>query len=138
MAALILATLLLAGCVAHGALLPLPPLADPDNAAEIIVLRESRFTGSGATWPVTLNGFEVYGIRVGEHVVLRVPPGDHIIGSRYLGLTFSWEDVTVRFRAEPRGTYYFRIDPGFGQVLVNPLPPETGRALQMTTTRIPP
>jgi len=34
--------------------------------------------------------------------VMRVNPGDHIVGIQYRSITFSWEEVTVLVRAEPR------------------------------------
>jgi hypothetical protein len=49
--------LLLTGCsVSPGLIGPLPTISDKDNAAEIIVIRESHFAGSLATLPVTLDG----------------------------------------------------------------------------------
>jgi hypothetical protein len=39
-------------------------------------------------------------------------------------------------RAEPRRSYYFRIDPAFGQVLLNAITPDAGRALMSKTTRV--
>jgi hypothetical protein len=65
----------------------LPTVSDPTDAAEIVVIRENRFTGSALTDPITLDGVEIHGLRVGEHVVMKVNPGDHIVGTRYLGIT---------------------------------------------------
>ena len=85
-----------------------------------------------------MDGVEIYRLRVGEHVVMKVNPGDHIVGIRYRSITFLWEEVTVLVRAEPRQSYYFRVDPSFGQPLVNAVTPEKGRALMSATTRISP
>jgi hypothetical protein len=128
--------LLLTGCVSSGLIGPLPTVADADNAAEIIIGRESRFAGSALTLPVTVDGVRIYGLRVGEHAVMKANPGDHIIGTQYQGITFAWEDVSVLVRTEPRRSYYFRIDPGFGQPLLNAITPEAGRALMSKTTRV--
>ena len=128
--------LLLAGCVSSGLIGPLPTVMDADNAAEIVVGREDRFAGSALTLPVTLDGVRVYGLRVGEHAVMKVNPGDHVVGTQYQGITFAWEDVTVLVRAEPRRSYYFRIDPAFGQVLMNAITPEAGRVLMSKTRQV--
>jgi hypothetical protein len=106
-----------------------PIVTDADNAAEIVVDRESRFVGSGLTLRVTLDGVRIYGLRVGEHAVMKVDPGDHIVGTQYQGITFAWEDVTVLVHVEPRRSYYFRIDPALGQALINVITPEARRAL---------
>lgn len=134
----IVLALLLTGCVSTGTLGPLPAVSDVSNAAEIVVGRERRFVGSGNTLPVTLDGVRLFGLRVGEHVVVKVDPGDHIVGTQYMGLTFGWEDVTVVVRAEPKGRYYFRIDPAMGQALLNPISAEAGRALMSNTARVSP
>jgi hypothetical protein len=128
--------LLLAGCVSSGLIGPLPTLTDADNAAEIVVGRENRFAGSALTLPVTLDGVRVYGLRVGEHAVMKVNPGDHVVGTQNQGITFAWEDVTVLVRAEPRRNYYFRLDPAFGHVLMNAITPEAGRVLMSKTRRV--
>jgi hypothetical protein len=133
-----LATGLLTGCsVSPGLIGPLPAASDKDNAAKIIVIRESRFTGSMQTLPVTLDGVRIYGLGSGEHVVMAVNPGDHIVGTQYpMIIPPSWEDVNVLVRTEPRQSYYFRIDPMGGPLIVNPIDPEAGRMLMSKTTRI--
>src|SRR6059036_694613 len=115
----VLVTLALGGCVSSVLIGPLPTVSDPTHAAEIVVIREHRFTGSGRTDPITLDGVEIYHLRVGEHVVMKVNPGDHIVGIRYRNITFLWEEVTVLVRTEQRQSYYFRIDPGYAHPLVN-------------------
>jgi len=57
----------------------LPTVSDPTDAAEIVVIREHRFTGSGRTDPITLDGVEIYRLRVGEHVVMR---GRWLLGAK--------------------------------------------------------
>lgn len=144
-AALGVLVLLLTGCtplsqhlrhVSLGPMVPPPTLPDAGNAALIVVGRDNRVAGFPRTFPVMLDGVRVYRLRVGEHAVMKVDPGDHIVGTQYMGLTFAWEDVTVLLRAEPGHTYYFRIDPGSGHPLLNAIPPDAGRALMSNTTRI--
>src|SRR6266705_2038216 len=132
----LLSIVLLAGCsVSPGLIGPLPTVSDKDNAAEIIVIRESRVSGSLQTFPVTLDGVRIYGLQVGEYAVMTVTPGDHIVGTQYPNIPVGWEDVNVSVRVEPRRRYYFRIDPAVGQLLVNPITPEDGRTLMSKTKR---
>jgi hypothetical protein len=94
-ATLLVALSLLTGCVSQGLIGPLPTVSDKDNAAEIIVIRESRVLGSMQTLPVTLDGVRIYGLGSGEHAVMAVNPGDHIVGTQYpVTIPPSWEDVT--------------------------------------------
>ena len=113
----------------------MPTVSDPKDAAEIVVIRESRFIGSMAILPVTLDGVRIYGLGSGEHAVMAVNPGDHIVGTQYLNIPVGWEDVNVWVRTEPTRSYYFRIDLG-GLPLVNPIAPEVGRMLMSKTTRV--
>src|SRR2546427_10320045 len=70
---------LVAACTTHGRLGVLPAVLDTEQGAEIVVIREWRFVGSGANVTISLDGGALYGIAVDEHVVLRGPPGDHIV-----------------------------------------------------------
>ena len=89
------------------------------------------------TLPVTLDGVRIYGLGSGEHVVIAVNPGTHIVGTQFaVTIPPSWEDVNVSVRTEPGRSYYFRIDLGGGLPLVNPIAPEVGSALMSTTTRV--
>ena len=48
---MVLCTLVLAGCTAHGRVGTLPSLPNPEQAAEIVVIREWRFIGVRQTSP---------------------------------------------------------------------------------------
>lgn len=105
---MILWTLLLAGCTTHGRIGTLPPLSNHEPAAEIVVIRTWHFVGSARNVTVVLDGLPLYGLSVDEHVVLRVPSGDHI-------LTISRRDVLLNdaaaaVRAEPKQRYYYRLE----------------------------
>jgi len=136
----LLSLVLLTGCsVGPGLIGPLPAASDKDNAAKIIVIRERAFIGSMQTLPVTLDGVRIYGLRVGEHTVMAVNPGDHIVGTQYpVTIPPSWEDVNVWVLTEPRRSYYFRLDLRGGLPLLNPIAPEVGSILMSQTTRISP
>jgi len=103
-----LGLLLLIGCTTQAVVGSLPPLPDPEQAAEIIVIREWRFIGGGANVTVVLDGAPIYGIAVEEHVVLRVAPGDHVVTISRRGPFLN--DAAAAVRAEPRRRYYYRLD----------------------------
>jgi hypothetical protein len=125
---LALCALMLAGCgPAHGLIGILPSLPDPDQAAEIIVFREYRFTGGlGAERGVWLDGVLLYGISMGEHVVIKVAHGNHIIG---VSDNESRENAAVAVLAEPRQRYYFRVDLSESRPEILPMAPGPAQAL---------
>ena len=127
--------LLLAGCMTHGRVGVLPTLPDPDQAAEIVVIREWRYIGGGANFTVVLDGTPLYGIAVDEHV-LRVPPGDHIITISRRGPFLN--DAAVTVRAEPRRRYYYRRETSTwsSDITLLPVAPSTGEELVVKTRRV--
>lgn len=75
-----LAALFFASC-AHGLVGQLPTVPDPTNAAELIVARDERFIGGGASLFISIDGTRIYAIRIGEHVRILVPAGERIVGA---------------------------------------------------------
>ena len=106
---LALYALMLAGCgTPHGVLGTLgtlSPLPNPDQAAEIVVIRPYWYVGSGQGRGIWLDGVLLYGISSDEYVVIQVAPGHHIVG---VSDNESKEDATVAVLAEARQRYYFR------------------------------
>lgn len=113
----VVVALAVAGC-AHGLVGQLPAVTDAENAAVVVFIREARFAGAGVSVPVGIDGRKVYALRVGEHVAIKVSPGDRVVGVRYLGFTFHDEEITQALSAEARRTDYVRIDPGYGGFLL--------------------
>jgi hypothetical protein len=67
LSAWLLCAVLIAGCVTHGPLATLQPVAAPDSAARIVVVREARIVVQ-PVWQVVLDGRPVYGLAGGEHI----------------------------------------------------------------------
>jgi hypothetical protein len=132
----LLCVLLLAGCTTHGPVGTLPTLANPEQAAEVVVIHEWRFTGGGANFTVVLDGAPLYGLAVDEHVVLRVPPGDHIITISRRGPFLNEAAATVR--AEPRRRYYYRLETSAwsSDITLLPVAPSAGEELVAKTRRV--
>jgi hypothetical protein len=126
----VLAGLALSGC-AHGLVGTLPDVANIDGAPQIVVIRPHRFVGAVGKLLVTLDGAELYAIRNGEHVVIRVPPGDRIVGVKYDGL-----ENTQIVTAQSGQTYYFRLDISSSDAFINRIVDATGRQLVSETARL--
>jgi hypothetical protein len=134
---LTLCTLVLAGCTAaHGLLGSLPSLPDPDQAAEIVVIREWRYIGGATNFIVVLDGVPLYGLAVDEHVVLRVPSGEHIVTISRRGPFLN--DAAVAVRTEAKRRYYYRLETSTWSSAVSLLPvaPSAGEDLMTKTQRV--
>ncbi len=134
---MVLCTLVLAGCTAHGRVGTLPSLPNPEQAAEIVVIREWRFIGGAANLTVTLDGAPMYGISTDEHVIIPVPPGDHVVGVVPRGLGVN--EATVSVRTEARQRYYFRVETGsiyYPGPLLFPAATSVGEALLAKTRQV--
>ena len=117
---------ILIGCT-HGLIGSLPHI--DSNAAELIVIRDHAFTGSGVSYKVTLDDQDVLAIRVGEYAKLPVAAGVHKIG---VGKFMSYN---VRF--EPCKKYYFVIKTSFYGVVIEPLSEEKGLDLISKSKYLP-
>ena len=121
------------GCATHGRVGALPTISDPKQAAEIIVIRDQRFLGAAATITVVLDGVPVYGIDAGEHVILRVPAGEHVVAAtETLAI-----DRSIILDAQPARRYYLRLQPTTGSGTVpTPVAASQGEELLARTTRV--
>lgn len=83
---------------------PLPALADPSKASEVVVMRGGLIYGSGVVANVTVDGFIVANLFTGKHVRLRLNPGEHSVGTSHGSQTLN---------LEPNQKYYFLVNVGF-------------------------
>ena len=134
----LLVVLLLVGCTTpHGRVGTLPALSDPEQAAEIVVIREWRVLGGAANLTVTLDAAPLYGISTDEHVIIAAPPGDYVVGVAPRGLGAN--EATVSVRAEGRRRYYFRVETGsmyYPGPLLLPAAASVGEALLEKTSQV--
>ena len=77
---------------------PLPALADPSKAPEVVVMRGGLIWGSGVAANVTVDGYIVANLFTGKHVRLKLNPGEHSIGTTHGSAALSFE---------PNQKYYF-------------------------------
>ncbi len=50
------------------------------GAATVIIVRDSGFTGGGASHTIKVDGVEAATLEAGERATLYLPPGDHVFG----------------------------------------------------------
>jgi predicted small lipoprotein YifL len=72
----------LAGCATYGRVGPLPVVPDGATAAEIVIAREYRFTGSGVPIAVVIDGIPTHHIGTNEYVRILVSAGRHVVRIR--------------------------------------------------------
>jgi hypothetical protein len=121
------------GCATHGRVGALPTISDPQQAAEIIVIRDQRFVSAAGTIAVVLDGVPVYGIDAGEHVILRVPAGEHVVAANE-SLAI---ERSIKLDAQPGGRYYLRLQPIVGSgTLPTPIAAAQAKELLTKTTRV--
>lgn len=102
-----LSTLTVEACATHGRVGAPPTISDPKQAAEVIVMRDQRFLSAAGTITVVLDGVPVYGIDAGEHVILPVPAGKHVVtATESLAI-----DRSTVLDAQPGRRYYLRLQP---------------------------
>ena len=120
-------------CSTHGPVGALPTISDPRQAAEIIVIRDQRVLSAAGIITVGLDGVRVYGIDAGEHVILPVPAGKHVVAaSESLAI-----DRSMMLDAQPGRRYYVRLQPmvGDGTVPILVAAPQ-GEELLAKTARV--
>ncbi len=113
---LIILLFLLIGC-AHGLIGELPVIANPDEAAEVYIIRGHNFFGSAASAYVLLDKEYILAIRIDEHTKFLAPPGEHMIGFKFRGNPAM--RIPVEFK--PQRKYYYGIKIGFGSVTLWPI-----------------
>src|SRR3989442_9705468 len=120
---------LVASCTTHGRVGVLPAVLDTEQVAEIVVIREWRYGGGGANVTISLDGVALYGIAVDEHIVLRVPPGDHIVTVSRRGPIMY--DAATSVRTEPERRYYYRVETRtwLGGISLLPEAPSAGQGM---------
>ena len=121
------------GCATHGRVGALPTSSDLTQAAEIIVIRDQRFVSAAGTIRIVLDGVPVYGIDAGEHVILRVPAGEHVVAAiESLAI-----ERSIMLDAQPGWRYYLRLQPIVGSgMLPTPIAAPQAKELLTKTARV--
>jgi hypothetical protein len=94
---LILLTATLFGC-ATKIYRKVPPLKDPNEFSEIVIIRNKAIFGSAVGIGVQIDGYKIASLSVGHHLRLKVDPGQHAVGTMSGSITLNFD---------PRKTYCF-------------------------------
>lgn len=96
------------GCIAEGLIGNLPAIDDPNNAAEVHVIREKESWGGNRdsrAFGVYLDQNYLFGIRHGKYTKFLVPSGEYAIGVKVPRTPAS----RSRVKFEPQKKYYFKM-----------------------------
>ena len=102
---LIVVLMLSIGC-AHGRTTYYPTPKCDSGCADVVVIRKVYSFGGGAPISVSLNGFPIAFLNIGEYIKFRLPVGINAIGIEMYGKQTG--SITIPFE-DQRG-YYFLID----------------------------
>ena len=132
----ILWVLLLSGC-ASGPIGRLPVIKDYNQTGDVFVIRDSNFLGSGVSLYITLDGNDIFAIRIGQYTKFGIVSGEHLIGVKcFGGWTPTWKEDSKRFSILPQQELYFIVSPSMSCADIQPISPELGKEWINKTTYI--
>jgi len=114
----LVSAILIAGC-ASGPLTRLPTIEDEKRSGEVTVIRISSFFGVAVSYIITLNGFEIFGIRSGQYTKFKLNEGEYEIGVKayvmgpicWGGPPSNWRLDSLKFSATSNSSSYFLVSP---------------------------
>jgi hypothetical protein len=87
---ILVVTLLLGSGCAH-VYRSAPVLQNPNEYADIFVIRNKSIVGGGLGIGATYDGYKMASVSIGHYVHFRVDPGSHAIGAMAGGITLNFE-----------------------------------------------
>jgi hypothetical protein len=132
-----LAAIAIAGCAAEQVVLgKLPPIANPADAGEVVLIRARAFIGEDMSYYVNVDQTDIFELRQGEHTRFQLPAGEHRIAIRCFGALSGWSDAAITQRVVAGQTTYFAVAPKYGCASLDPVPEsEAGKLLARTRFR---
>lgn len=106
--------LLLVGCASGPT--GKPPVVNANEPfGEIFVIRENAFIGGGMSVYITVDGVDIFAIRVGQYTKFKLPVGQHSIGVKSMdNWGYTWDEQDYKEINVSAGLEtYFVIDLGF-------------------------
>lgn len=130
-------SLFLAAC-AHGPIGTLPKVTSAKKAAESIVIRNKNIVGATNSLIITLDGQEIFGIKIGEYTKFNLEPGKHSIGVKcFGGWTPTWKEDKKEILFNTESKYYFLISPDLWCAEIEQLTEQEGVKRVSESTYIP-
>ena len=112
---------------AHGPIGSLPKIDNPEEAAELIIIRNNSIIGATNSYKITLNKQDILAIRVGEYTKFQVKSGNNSLGVKcFGGWSPTWKHMNIDVSCKPGNKYYFLISPGGSCAKIEPLKEEDG------------
>ena len=110
----------ISGCV-HGLVGTLPNIENPEESAEIYVIRTKSMVARLATYKITFDSEELIAIKAGDYAKFKTNAGEynreHTIGVKLRDLMIKGEIVKnlkkINIYCEPQGKYYIVVSPGW-------------------------
>jgi hypothetical protein len=116
---------------------PLPKIAEPEKAAEIVVIRENTLYGGGRTYRILFDDSEVFGINSGEFTRFKVSHGKHSIGVKCFASFGIPVSNKIDVELEPKMTTYYFLSKKFQCANVEPKQAQEGEVLVEKSTYRP-
>jgi len=122
----VLWALLLVGC-ASGPIGRLPAIEDQAQSGDVFVIRNSNFVGSGVSYYITIDGNDMFAIRVGQYTKFKLVIGEHYIGVKcFGGWSPTWKEDSRKFSVLPQQGTYFIVSPNMSCADIQLMNPESG------------
>ena len=83
--------------------------------------------GAGNSYYVTLDGQDIFAIRVGQYTKFKIVSGVHHIGVKcFGGWSPTWKEDSIAFDLTPGGQTYFVISPDMSCADIKPIGKDEG------------
>jgi hypothetical protein len=102
--------LLFCGCATSQRRESIPEVKQPDQSVKIYFVREKAFVGSAINYELMFDSINFFSISVGKYTMIKVDPGKHLVGVRWLGgMTLTWKENRKEYDFKSNQSYYFLV-----------------------------
>jgi hypothetical protein len=131
-----LAAIAIAGCAPESVTSAgkLPPIADPADAGEVVLIRPRAFVAEDTSYYINVNAEDVAPIHSGQHSRFKLPAGEHRIAIRCFNSLSGWKETSITQRVVAGQAAYVAIAPDSECVSVKPVTEAEGKRLLSRTT----
>jgi hypothetical protein len=103
-------------------------IADSIQAGNVFVIRNRNILGSAVSYYITLDGTDMFAIRVGQHTKFSIAAGEHYLGVKcFGGWAPTWKEDSKKFNLLPQGDAYFLVSPSLSCADIQAISPESGK-----------
>ena len=99
------------GC-ASGPIGHLPTIKAPHAAGKVTVMRNRNIVGSANSYYITLDGQDIFKIRIGQYTDFKLNAGEYYIGLKcFGGWSPTWKNESLKLKVLPNSEYFFIVSP---------------------------